>query len=95
MLDDTWFQILQITELLHAKYECRISNRQCGKFRFFFVTRILREISFGEFEKCRSSEVLLLAFKKCKNLSKMRASKCVKMADFDTLDFLTLISRKI
>ena len=26
MLDDTWLQILQITELMHAKYECRMSN---------------------------------------------------------------------
>ena len=64
MLDDTWFQILQITELVHAKYECIISNRQCGKFEFFvsfrfYVKSVLENLEVQKVQlfNSRGSEV--------------------------------------
>ena len=78
------------------------------KFHDFSVTQILREINFGEFRRLKSAIFAILGalnfvylvkvcLEKCKNSykSKARASKCVEMADFETLYLPILISRKI
>ena len=66
------------------------------KFQDFSITQILREINFGEF---RSAKIAVFAnfgaLKKCKNAckSQFRASKCIKMADFESHESPILISR--
>ena len=79
------------------------------KFQDFYVIQILREIIFEESRSCKSAnfdilgalkfvKLLKIHFQKMQEFlkkSKFRASKCVKMADFETSDPPNLISRKI
>jgi len=78
------------------------------KIQNFRVTKILREIDFGEYQSSKNAIFtilralklwfcVVLAFKiaKIHKKSKFRASKCVKKAVFGPLKFLKLISRKI
>ena len=79
------------------------------KFQDFSVTQILREIKVGEsrssktaiFATCKALNFVnlmnfsLQKMKKIHEKSKFSASKYAKMANFETLDSPTLISRKI
>ena len=78
-------------------------------FQDFFVTRILCEINFGKSRSSKTADFAifgalnfvdlvnfsLLRVQKFIKSKKLRASKYVKMADFETLKLPTLISRKM
>ena len=78
------------------------------KFQDFCITEILCEINFVDSRSAKtvdfailgalnSVDLIISAYKKCKNSSKskFRASKCVKMADFALLESPKLTSRKV
>ena len=81
---------------------------QCGNFKIFlslrfYVKSILENLEvdkllfFAILEALNFANLVFFSLQKVQNSLELifRASKCVKMADFDTLDEPTLISRKI
>ena len=79
------------------------------KFQDFCITQILREINLEDSRSAKTAFLAILrannfvhlvnfSLKKVKKThkpSKLRASKCVKMADFALLEVPKMISRKI
>ena len=75
---------------------------QRGNFKIFYVTQILLDITLANVEVKNLPFLealnliiwLISAFKYCKKITniKIRASKCVKLTDFENLDSLILIS---
>ena len=68
------------------------------KFNDFSITQILREINFRESSGCNTNVFPILEALHFVNVVLFfvcKASECAKMADFETLDSPTLISRKI
>ena len=66
------------------------------KFKDFYATHILREINFGRLQKVVNfhfnnfMKILKLKISKIPKNSKSRATKMVKVADFETLELLKI-----